>query len=350
MNIDQALLQNRILVCCGTGGVGKTTLSAALAIRGAQLGKKTLVITMDPAKRLSTSLGGIALGDEPTALTERLHSIQKANSPQTDGELWAVVPNTQKTFEKLVQDLGFEGGSAERILSNPIFKIFAREFSGTNEYMAMQKLYAHYKNGKFDLIILDTPPSRNTLDFLRAPQLLARFYEDKIFQWLVIPTSALLSIGIKKGIQLLEKLTGSGFMTHLMGFAQSLFEVRTRFTANLARVLQMLESPETGFLLIASPDPQIRHFLGQVKERKLRFKGILLNRTLGHLDLTTLRSGTPEYEVLRSLQDRERRGTAAVADLLHSENYLDSPLLLPELIRDIHSLEDLTYVSNRFAT
>ncbi len=359
--LDELLRTRKILITCGTGGVGKTTLSASIALRAAMLGKRAVVITIDPAKRLATSLGIGALGDRATDLSDHLRKAMEAVRKQGMkeipaellGSLHAIVPDTRKTFEQLVADLGFDAEGAERVKSNPIFRIFAKEFSGTNEYMAMQRLYSLHLHGKYDCIILDTPPSRNTLDFLEAPKLLARFYDDKIFQWLIVPANKLVSGGMRKILGLLEKLTGGNFMSHLIDFASSLFEVQISFKANLGRVTEMLESKTTGFVLVASPSPEnapeIAHFIDSVEKHRFRFDGLILNRTLGYL-----KPGIPgvqrdpdlkrAFEVLDAIQVREARANEDLKDRIG----MSAAFRLPELARDVHSVEDLVHVAMAF--
>jgi anion-transporting ArsA/GET3 family ATPase len=351
-SIDQALRAREVLVACGTGGVGKTTLSAALAVRAALQGRRAVVLTIDPAKRLATSLGLRGLGDAPTDLTADLRGACARAGVACPGTLHALMPDTRQTFEAFVADLAPSPATAARILRNPIFRIFAKEFSGTNEYMALQRLFALHRQGGFDCIILDTPPSRNTLAFLDAPKRLAQFFEQGIIQWLVIPANKILAVGMRKALGLLERLTGAGFMTHLFEFAQALFEVRESFLANLDGVTRLLESERTGFLLVAAPTPdtvsEARHFIGSVREHRFRFEGLVMNRTLGYLadhpeDWARLPAG-PAREAARALiaalQAREARALAALGTLK-----LPVYARLPELARDVHSVEDLLHVA-----
>ncbi|MGZ3688645.1 MAG: ArsA family ATPase [Bdellovibrionota bacterium] len=353
--IDPTLARRRILITCGTGGVGKTTVSAALAIRAAMLGRKTVVITIDPAKRLATSLGLKSLGDEPTDLTPLIreaHARAKASGakvpPEMTGTLAAIMPDTRKTFESFVHELAPDPSAAERVMKNPIFQIFAKEFSGTNEYMALERLYALDKQGLYDCIILDTPPSRNTLAFLKAPKLLAQFFEERLIRWLVLPANRLVSGGMKKALGILEKLTGASFMSNLFDFASSLFEVQATFTANLRKITRLLESEEVGFLMVTvpSPDtaPEAHLFIQSVAEHGFRFDGLALNRTLDYLEVPSALDAPKElqeaFSVLRALKERESR---VLSDLKKDEIPVSSKL--PELARDVHSVEDLFHVA-----
>jgi anion-transporting ArsA/GET3 family ATPase len=364
--LDQLLLTRRVLICCGTGGVGKTTVSAALALRAAALGKKAVVVTIDPAKRLTTSLGIESLGDDPTDLTgpfQRIHE-RHAGSAQPlpgngQGSIHAIVPDTRSTFESFVRRLAPDPGLAERIIRNPIFQVFAKEFSGSNEYMAMERLRSLVEGKHYDLIVLDTPPSRNTLAFLEAPALLGRFFEDKLIRWLVLPANRLVQGGMKKAMGILERLTGSGFMSHLFEFSSSLFEVRASFAANFHKITELLQGADVGFLLVAAPAPdtapEALHFIDSVAERRFHFEGVIVNRTLSHLNSLPEEGATPPLEpaldLLKGLQEREAASLRSLSDALASRSSRGAPsvfLRLPELARDVHSLEDLAQVLASF--
>jgi anion-transporting ArsA/GET3 family ATPase len=359
VRIDQAIQNRKVLITCGTGGVGKTTVSAAIALRAALMGKRVVVITIDPAKRLATSLGLKTLGDHPTDLTpllrtafDRAKAAGRKGLPQDfSGKLDAIVPDTRKTFETFVNELAPNPAVADRVMKNPIFQIFAKEFSGTNEYMALERLLALHLLGKYDLIVLDTPPSRNTLAFLHAPQLLARFFEERLIRWLVLPANKFMASGMRKALGILEKLTGAGFMTNLFDFASALFEVQASFAANLNRVIALLESDQVGFLMVTTPAPdvvpEIRRFIHSLKEHRFHFDGVALNRTLGYLERDDNLNDTlqrPEWKeafaVVQALQAREKSVLEAVL-----KDQISVCAKLPELARDVHSVEDLFHVA-----
>jgi anion-transporting ArsA/GET3 family ATPase len=341
---DEIIAKRKIIITCGTGGVGKTTLSAAMAIRAAMLGKRTIVITIDPAKRLKTALGIPELGDQPIDLTPHLKALHVGIT----GSLEAVVPNTRRTFEKFIAEIAPNPQSAERLMNNPIFEIFARDFSGSNEYMALESLFSLYSEGKYDCIVLDTPPSRNTLNFLRAPHVLAQFFEEKLFRWLVTPANRLVSAGMRKALSLLEKLTGEGFMTHLLAFATSLFEMQEKFTANLKAITRLLESESTGFVMVTAPTPETVpeavHFIDAARDYRLHFDGVVVNRTLGYLKGLSEIRPAEAHEVLAALVAREKR---VFEELEKAEIPLRARL--PELARDVHSVEDLFHVALAFS-
>ncbi len=361
-SIDQTLQNKRVIITCGTGGVGKTTLSAALGIRAAIQGRRAVVVTIDPAKRLATSLGLSGLGDQPTDLTPQVQAaferakLNGASLPEEmKGTLAAIVPDTRKTFENFVRELAPSPAAAERVMSNPIFQIFAKEFSGTNEYMALERLHSLHIQNHYDCIILDTPPTRNTLAFLEAPRLLAQFFDEKLIRWLVLPANKIVATGMKKAFSILEGLTGASFMSHLFDFASGLFSVQRNFTANLKRITELMESPQVGFLMVTTPTPthqeEVDHFIQTLKKQGLHFEGIIFNRTLAYLKdevpQDTARAKNPAwkeaYDLIHALQKRERRVIAS---------FMQKPVQvcakLPELARDVHSVEDLFHVALAF--
>jgi anion-transporting ArsA/GET3 family ATPase len=209
--------------------------------------------------------------------------------------------------------------------------------------MALERHYALDRLGQYDCIILDTPPSRNTLAFLQAPRLLSQFFDAGFIRWLVMPANKLLATGMKKALGILEKLTGAGFMTHLLDFASALFEVRVTFTANLKRITQLLESKAVGFLMVAVPSSdttsEALKFIEDIRAHKFHFDGVALNRTLGYFETPPENSG-PALAVIRALQERERLVIESLG-----RNPVPLCAQLPELARDVHSVEDLFHVA-----
>ena len=335
---------------CGTRGVGKTTMSATLAIKAALMGKNVLVVTVDPARRLATSLGVKALGEEPLEITELLNSVvlKKTGEP-LKGRLTAVMPNAKSALESFVAKLSTNPQTAEKITSNPIFKIVSQEFSGTQEYMAMERLYTLHQEGGYDCIILDTPPSRNTLAFLDAPERLTRFLEERLLKWLTIPKGTLFSIGLKKALSLLEKVTGSNFIPELLEFAGGLIEIKSKFTVKLKLMMGLLKSPKVGFILVAAPAPEmlneIQSFLGSISRHGFRMRGMILNRTLGPLDFSQAPTDDLAFKLLASLHERE----TAFLNQLKTQTTIQLLAQIDERARDIHTLEDLFDVAQILA-
>lgn len=351
-SIFTSLENRKVLITCGTGGVGKTTVSASLGVKAALLGKKVIVITIDPAKRLATSLGLEKLGHEPTDLTP---ALEKGTGLKIPGKLFALMPNSRESFERMIRSLTTNESAVQRIFKNPILATFSQDFSGANEYLALEELIYFHLRKDFDLVILDTPPSRNTLSFLEAPQLLARFFEEKFIRFLVMPANRFLAFGMRKAFGVLEKLTGPGFMNQLFDFGEALFEVQENFLIKLKSIHKLLQSEEVGFLLVAAPTPEsapeIAHFLEKIGERGFHFDGVILNRSLSHLKTDPTSTDEAEH-VIHALAAREKLAYAALKLAADSQNRADQPnlfyLQLPELARDVHGLEDLFHVSTLF--
>jgi len=365
-SIKSLLKSRKVIITCGTGGVGKTTLSAALGVHAFHQGKRVVVITIDPAKRLATSLGLKTLGDEATDLSDRLREASTGQMIVPGGSFSAIIPDTRQTFVRFVRELSPDDKTTERILKNPIFEIFAREFSGANEYMALERLFELVRDPKVDCIILDTPPSRNTLDFLDAPKLLARFFEEKLIRLLVSPSDSILSHipgaklgnrliagGARKILSVLESLTGSGFLTHLLDFATDLFRVQDNFVRNLRQITELLSSSQVGFVMVTTPMPgtldEAKNFIRNVESHGFTFDGVAINRSLSYLKMDSSGGATSTWlkgglEIVRGVQEREKR-------VLDGLNLSHIPVIaaVPELKRDVHCIEDLVHVAKNFS-
>ncbi|MBU6375414.1 MAG: AAA family ATPase [Bdellovibrionales bacterium] len=352
------LSKRKILITAGTGGVGKTTLSASMGIRAAIEGRKVCVITIDPAKRLATSLGIDALGNEPTDLTHKLREALTAQGiqlPET-ASFSALMPDTRTTFESFLKSLTQNPATAETLFKNPLFQIFAREFSGANEYMAMQKLQFIHESGNYDCIILDTPPSRSTLEFLDAPKLLSQLFEANYIQWLIVPANKLASSAMRKVLGLLEKLMGAGFMGYMMEFVTVLFEVRAGFMDHLRRMIQLMESEEVGVVLVTGAhcdfSEELAHFRAHLEKHGLKLDGMVVNRTIGAYRDEGPQSPPPHesefvsaVELLRNLKAREERGLRNLKKTVAGDSI--DPQLMPELARDVHDFKDLVHIARR---
>ena len=356
--MKQILARRKILITAGTGGVGKTTLSASMGIRAAIEGRRVCVITIDPAKRLATSLGMGALGDEPTDLTSALReALSKQGLALPEGASFsALMPDTRTTFEGFFRSLTDKKELADRMLANPLFQIFAREFSGTNEYMALQKLSAIHESGRYDCIILDTPPSRSTLEFLDAPRLLSQLFDANLIQWLMVPANKIASAAMKKVMGILEKLMGAGFMGHMLDFVTVLFEMRTGFMDHLRRMIRLMESEAVGVVLVTGAhsdfSDELSHFRSHLEKHGIRLDGMIVNRTIGAYrdeGAEVPPATRPEFreavDLLRSLKGREDRGLAHLKKVVAAGSL--EPRLMPELARDVHDLEDLVQIARR---
>lgn len=365
--ISRLIAEKRVIVCCGSGGVGKTTTAAALAMRAAQEGKRTVVITIDPAKRLATSLGLKALGSMPTDLTDHVNEeLKAANLKPITGRFFAVMPDTNETFESWVRSMaGDNQGLAARVLKTSIYKIFAKEFSGTNEYMAMEKLHELYEEHKYDLVVLDTPPSANTLTFLEAPQLLAGFFDDKMIKWFISPGSRILATGLKKVMEILEKLTGHGFISDLIEFTTALFALRTQFMTNLRQVGALLHQNDVAFVMVTSPErlskTDTQDFVDLIHKQGYPFWGFVVNRVLGRKlglkpeqtsQTTAPNTDGDELEILRQNMtlleptlEHEKDAFAFLRGLSAASSI--NVALVPEQRSDVHSVSALLELSRQ---
>lgn len=341
-------MNKKLIVTCGLGGVGKTTLSASLAIQGAMQGLRSLVITIDPAKRLATSLGLIQLPDYPTNLTDALNeAAQKLGRGKIKGEFHAFIPNTKLSFENFIESLAPTPEQRRKILNNPIVKILGKEYSGANDYMALAQLEALERDPRFDLIVLDTPPSRNTIDFLDAPLLISKFFDEPLVKLLLLPTQKIVSASLKKVLQALEFLTGGHFVTHLIEFVTLLLEVQKPFNERLSRVSKILKSDNLSFLIVASGTTSALNELlalaNLIRAKSFQLGGIILNRSLGHL--TSEPGDEPKVALL--IEEIQKRENHVITEL--TQNGLKPKSIIPELARDVHTLADLMLIAEKMS-
>ncbi|MDQ1373962.1 MAG: hypothetical protein QOJ09_1300, partial [Actinomycetota bacterium] len=240
-----ALADRRIVVCCGSGGVGKTTTAAALALEGARRGKRACVVTIDPAKRLADALGLDELTNEPSRI--------EGDWP---GELWALMLDTKSTFDSLVTKHAATPEQADGILANGLYRNISGALSGTQEYMAMEKLYELQDGGRFDLVVVDTPPTRNALDFIDAPRRLTRLLDNRVFRLLIMPTRAYVkavSFATQAFLRTVSKVVGGQVVSDAVAFFQAFEGMEQGFRDRAQKVMALLADPGTAFVLVASP-------------------------------------------------------------------------------------------------
>jgi anion-transporting ArsA/GET3 family ATPase len=243
--LDDVVTQRSIVVCCGSGGVGKTTIAAVVALEGARRGRKTVVVTIDPARRLADALGLAGLTDTPSPI--------EGDWP---GELWATMLDTRSTFDALVGKYAATPEQAERILGNPFYRNIAGALSGTQEYMAMEKLYELHEETDFDLVVVDTPPTRHALDFLDAPRRLSRFLEHRLFRMLMAPSRGIVravNVAAQAFLRTVSKVVGGEVVDDAIAFFQAFEGMEEGFRRRAARVNELLAAPQTAFVLVASP-------------------------------------------------------------------------------------------------
>jgi anion-transporting ArsA/GET3 family ATPase len=255
----------RVLVCVGAGGVGKTTTSAALALGLAMRGEKVAVVTIDPARRLASALGLEKLSGEP-------HRIEPAaaGGVEIEGELWAMMLDAKRTFDDIVARLAPDEQARQEILSNPVYRELSTAVSGSQELSAIAKLYELYDEHDFDVIVLDTPPSRNALDFLDAPNRLLGFLEGRALQVFLAPsglTARLFGRGTALIFAIFARVTGVDMLAELSRFFRSMVGVLDGFSEQTRGVAALLRSPETAFLIVTSPEAEPAEEAGFLAKR-----------------------------------------------------------------------------------
>jgi anion-transporting ArsA/GET3 family ATPase len=274
----------KIVVCCGSGGVGKTTTAAALALRAAEAhGRRTVVLTIDPARRLAQSLGLAELDNKP----RHVKGVRSAGG----GDLHAMMLDMKRTFDEVVAAHTDPRRAAE-IFANPFYQAMSATFAGTQEYMAMEKLSqlrTGSAGGKWDLIVVDTPPSRSALDFLDAPARLGRFLDGRMLRMLVAPARAggrsvfsLVTASFGLFSRMVEKILGGQLLSELSGFVGALDSMFGGFRERAEQTYKVLQAPETAFLVVAAPEPdairEADYFAGRLAAQQMPLAGLVLNR------------------------------------------------------------------------
>ena len=272
----------RICICTGSGGVGKTTTAAAVAMGLAARGQRVAVVTIDPARRLASSLGLEHLGNEPR-LVDPAHFA--GEGLELRGELWAMMLDAKRTFDELIELLAPDTATCEEILANRVYQELSSAVAGSQEFTAVAKLYELDASGRFDAIVLDTPPSRNALDFLDAPQRLTGFLEGRSLKILTAPTGAAAAIAARGSglvFSALRHVTGVDLLADLSAFFRVLSGVVDGFAERASAVSRLLADPATTFLIVASPEPapveEAIFFRHRLRDAGMPFGGLIVNR------------------------------------------------------------------------
>jgi len=361
VNVADALDGKRVCICGGSGGVGKTTTSAAIAMGMAARGQKVAVVTIDPAKRLANSLGLKELGNEPTLVDPKLFTAQGL---EMQGELWAMMLDAKTTFDDIIGRLAPDAKTRDEILANRIYQELSNAVAGSQEYTAMSKLYDLYSEGSFDLIVLDTPPSRNALDFLDAPDRLTHFFEGRALQLFLRPTGlATRIVGRGTGVvfSVLKRVTGVDLLEDLSVFFRALGGLIDGFKERAKRVNELLADPGTVFLLVTSPErepiDEAIFFWRKLKAARMPFGGVIVNRVhhgdAGEVDPDALAADLSgelgdklaarvadnfrDYQVLAT---RDRANIKRLAGKLDD----DRMILVPYLDDSVHDIEGLEHI------
>lgn len=357
----------RVCICAGSGGVGKTTTSAAIAMGMAARGLRVVVVTIDPAKRLANSLGLRELGNEPRLVApERFAS----EGLEMRGELWAMMLDAKRTFDELIERLAPDERSRDEVLANRIYQELSSAVAGSQEFTAIAKLYELDQEGDYDLLVLDTPPSRNALDFLDAPDRLTQFFEGRALQVFLRPTglaARVVGSGTAMVFSILKRVTGVDLLADLSVFFRALGGMIGGFRERAEQVGRLLEDPATTFLLVTSPErepiEEAIFFRRKLEEAGMPFGGVIVNRVhheIGDSDPATVERelteelGAPlaakvaanlaEYHVLAARD-------AAGIERLRGELGRYSMLKVPQFDADVHDVEGLLRLhSYLFAT
>jgi anion-transporting ArsA/GET3 family ATPase len=337
--IAELLEGKRVCICAGSGGVGKTTTSAAIALGMAARGAKVAVVTIDPANRLADALGLDQLDNEPHRVP-----AERLIGRKLPGELWAMMLDPKRTFDELIERLAPDPERAEEIKANRVYRELSSAVSGSQEFTAMAKLYELDQEGAFDLLILDTPPSRNALDFLEAPRRLNAFLEGRMLQALVRPTGLgmrMLGLGTTPLLAALRRVTGVDLVTDLGRFFQLLTGMTQGFSQRATAVQELLSAPTTAFLVVTSaerePIDEAIWFHRMITQEGFPFAGVVVNRV--HHDLLTARDLLGEREPGAVKRGLARVLSNGLADRV-AENFIDYHLLAQRDDRNLSRLEE----------
>ena len=356
-------------MCCGSGGVGKTTTSAALALRAAERGRKAVVLTIDPARRLAQAMGIEALDNTPRPV------IGVGSAADHGGSLDAMMLDMKRTFDEVVESQATPE-KAKQILENPFYIALSSSFAGTQEYMAMEKLGQLHRDaqaaGTYDLIVVDTPPSRSALDFLDAPERLSSFLDGRFVRLLLAPArgpAKLMSAGFGMVTGALSKILGGQFITDLQTFVSALDTVFGGFRARAQQTYALLQADGTAFLVIAAPEPdalrEAAYFVERLGEERMPLAGLVVNRATpapaGTLSadeamaaagrLQRADRGSLTAGLLRLHADRTRmlERETTLRERFAAAHPRVPTAVVPALAGDVHDLEGLRKVGNMLA-
>jgi anion-transporting ArsA/GET3 family ATPase len=355
-----------VLVITGAGGVGKTTIAAALGLAAAREGRRTLVLTIDPARRLAQAMGIEELGDEPSKV-----------EADGDGELWAMMLDMQTTFDRLIDRHATSRSNAQAIKENRIYRTLSSTLSGTQEYMAMERLHELHETGEWDVLIVDTPPSRSALDFLDAPKRMTSFLEGRLLRLLMKPGMAagkgvgrMVGFGATTFMRVAGRVTGMDLLEDLAAFFRNFEGMYQGFKERAEQVLHLLQEPSSQFVVVTSPQPpplrEAKFFLERLEQEGLHAAGVVVNRIRPELpdepddeSLEKAAAAQPDdaegravagtlrlLEDVRNLADRQRRDVSAALYGLHRGARVEVPLLSG----DVHDLAGLAEISETLTT
>jgi len=378
MSLAEVLGSHRVVVTVGSGGVGKTTTAAAMAVHAAMEGRKVLCLTIDPARRLANSLG---LDEMTTSEQDIPPSLFEHYGLECRGALSAMMLDTKRTFDALVEKYASDEAARDRILSNQIYQYVAGSLAGTQEYMAMEKLHEVRKEQDWDLIVLDTPPTAHAIDFLSAPERLIDAIDSPAMRWFlqVFEGAGKAGFGlVGRGATVLlkgiGKITGLGFLEQVAEFVSGINELFGGFKDRAEQVSSALRSPEVAFVLVTSPDPlaigEARYFSDKLEDAGMKREAVVINQVHSMLEeprataerqVSTLREVLPDSldpehllpRLVEALADERRRASAdrAQVERLSQQIGTDTRIVqVPAFDEDVHDIAALAEVASHLTT
>jgi anion-transporting ArsA/GET3 family ATPase len=346
-SLSQLVSDREVLICCGSGGVGKTTTAAALAVAAALGGKAACVVTIDPARRLADALGARDVADVP-------HEV----AGPWQGHLDAVMLDAKTTFDALVARYAADAAQASRILENRIYRNLASVLSGTEEYMATEKLFELHESGDYDLVVVDTPPSRHALDFLDAPHRLESFLDNRLFRTLVAPSNSYLRAAQAASqllVRSIARVVGAELVDDTIAFFQAFQGMEKGFRQRAASVEALLAEEATGFVLVAAPREEAiadaGWFAAELTRRSQTVDALVVNRAIPDFGPPVASSGGPGEETswgaltknLAELDEVHRREAKSFGGLAGA--VAPAPTIrVPFFEHDVHDIEGLLRV------
>jgi len=331
-SISGLLAAKEIVVACGPGGVGKTTTAAAAALQAAvHHGSKVLVLTVDPAKRLANALGLDGIGNQEHRVPA---SAFKAAGIKPRGELWAAMLDTKESWDALIRQHAPDEATRDEILANQLYQNITGRFVQSHDYIAMERLYEIHSTGEYDLIVVDTPPTRNALDFLDAPERLADFFSSRLLRWLTVPArSRLVNLATRPFYQIADRILGTEFLSDIAEFFLLFQTMYDGFVERSQSVSRLLSDQRSTFMVVstleAAPLREAEFFAEELTARKLDLGAIVLNKVL------------PDYL-------RDRKGTQVAQTLKEGADGL-AERLAPQLAATKASLGDTEQVARVLA-
>ena len=320
--IAEIVARKEVIVCAGSGGVGKTTTAASIALRASLEGRKAAVLTIDPARRLASSLGLKELTNEPTKVSSRKFT---AAGLEPSGELHAMMLDTKSTFDKVVLRYAPSSEQAEKILQNRFAQSISSTLSGTQEYMALEKLYELHAEGGFDLLVIDTPPTRNALDFLDAPKRVTDFFDSRVLRWFLLPymkagggMMRFANVAAGTFLKIVQRIVGTDVLKDTAEFFGSMEGMYEGMKQRAREVANLLRSDATSFIVVTSPSEdsvsEATFFASRLNESGLPFGALVVNRVhprygdgtgVKPRQLAKLEKGGADARLLAKLLDNE---------------------------------------------